>query len=313
MMSTFRLVLLVLVVVSVGCAHKPNETAPVTSASAPGENVPEPMKDAVEDPTSDITAVPPVKSAAVSAAGSNEQIPAGAPVAGKDESSVADGQIEDVYLDDDLDFLDEELEEEIYAVSDPLAPWNRMMFNFNDKLYFWFLKPVSSGYVSVVPSPVRSGISNFFDNLSTPIRMTSSLLQGNGTQAQAEFARFLFNTTFGVFGFGSPADDYPHLTKKDEDLGQALGAHGVGNGWYVVWPFLGPSTFRDTVGTVGDAFMNPVTYLPLGASMGITGEKKLNETSYRIGDYETLKEASIDPYEALRDAYLQHRQTKVED
>ncbi len=262
--------------------------------------------------TPNVTAEP-AESAAVPPAGSDEPISAGAPMADNDESSVADGEIEDVYLDDDLDFLDEELEEEIYAVSDPLAPWNRTMFNFNDKLYFWFLKPVSSGYVSVVPSPVRSGISNFFDNLSTPIRMTSSLLQGKGTQAQAEFARFLFNTTFGVFGFGSPADDYPHLTKKDEDLGQALGAHGVGNGWYVVWPVLGPSTLRDTVGTVGDAFMNPVSYLPLGASMGITGEKKLNETSYRIGDYETLKEASIDPYEALRDAYLQHRQTKVED
>jgi len=90
-----------------------------------------------------------------------------------------------------------------------------------------------------------------------------------------------------------------------------LGAYGVVNSCYIVWPIFGPSTLRDTVGTMGDVFMNPISYLPLGASMGITGEEKLNQTSFRNGDYESLKEAAIDPYEALRDAYLQHRQAKV--
>lgn len=297
MMSGYRYALLWVAVFFVGCSHGGQTKAPVTNDPV--------MTEVME------TDGNPDKDDLAGQGASETGLMADAP---SDAEESGAGGIEDVYLDDDLDFLEEEYEEEIYTtVSDPLAPWNRMMFNFNDKLYFWFLKPVSSGYVSVVPSTVRSGVSNFFDNLAAPVRMSSSLLQGKGTQAQAEFARFLFNSTFGFFGFGSPADDYPHLSEKDEDLGQALGSYGVGEGWYIVWPFLGPSTVRDTVGTVGDAFMNPVSYLPLGASLGLTGEKKLNEVSYRIGDYETLKDAAIDPYEALRDAYLQHRQTKIEE
>ena len=186
-----------------------------------------------------------------------------------------------------------------------------MMFHFNDKLYFWFLKPVSTGYETVVPTPVRTGVLNFFTNLAAPMRMGSCLLQGKGEEAGAEFTRLMFNTTFGVLGLGDPAKDYPELNPHDEDLGQTLGAYGVGNGCYIVWPIFGPSTLRDTVGTMGDVFMNPISYLPLGASMGITGEEKLNQTSFRNGDYESLKEAAIDPYEALRDAYIQHRQAKV--
>ena len=304
MMPAHRYALLGLAFFFVGCLHAGDKKAPVTADVATVEAVKADVEPDRGGLSREKTAVAGSKPAA---AGEEER----STVTGAERSQT--GEIEDVYLDDDLDFLDEDYETEIYTASDPLAPWNRMMFNFNDKLYFWFLKPVSSGYVQVVPSPVRLGIANFFENLSAPVRMSSSLLQGKGTQAQAEFARFLFNSTFGFFGFGSPADAYPHLSEKDEDMGQALGSYGVSEGFYIVWPFLGPSTLRDTVGTVGDAVVNPVSYLPLGASMGLAGEKKLNEASYRIGDYETLKGAAIDPYEAVRDAYLQHRQTKIED
>jgi phospholipid-binding lipoprotein MlaA len=232
-----------------------------------------------------------------------------------DEADVPNEQdIEAEFLDDDLDFLDEEDDEQAVIVADPLAPWNRLMFRFNDKLYFWLFKPVSEKYASMVPSPVRGSVQNFFTNLAAPIRIGSCAIQGKGTEAQAEFARFLFNSTFGVGGLGNPSQEYPHLQAvHDEDMGQALGTHGVDNGFYIVWPVLGPSTARDTAGTVGDMFMNPISYLPLAASASLTGEKKLNESTYMPGAYEDLKDAAIDPYEAVRDAYLQHRQKKVEE
>jgi phospholipid-binding lipoprotein MlaA len=227
-----------------------------------------------------------------------------------DGSFMGEGELETGFLDDDLDFLDEE--EDVY-VSDPLEPWNRLMFQVNDKLYFWVMKPASTGYKAVLPGPVRTGVQNFFTNLTAPIRIVSCLVQGQGREAQAEFARFLLNSTIGVFGFGDPAKKNPELNIHDEDMGQALAVRGVDEGYYIVWPVLGPSTLRDTAGTVGDFFMNPISYLPLATSAGVTGEKKLNETSFCPGDYEALKKAAIDPYEAVRDAYIQHRQKKVEE
>ena len=83
---------------------------------------------------------------------------------------------------------------------------------------------------------------------------------------------------------------------------------------YIVWPFLGPSTLRDSVGLLGDSFINPLSYVePVEAAVGIYGYRIVNDISFRLGDYESLKEAAIDPYEALRDAYIQHRKSKVEE
>jgi phospholipid-binding lipoprotein MlaA len=223
-------------------------------------------------------------------------------------------QIEAEFLDEDLDFLDEEEGDgQVVSIADPLAPWNRLMFRFNDRLYYWFLKPVSTGYKAAVPHVVRKGVENFFENLGAPVRMGSCLVQGKGKEAQAEFVRFTYNTTFGMLGFGDLSERYPELATHDEDMGQALAVHGVNEGYYVVWPVLGPSTFRDTAGTVGDLFMNPISYLPIGASLSATGEKKVNSASFRLGDYEALTDAAIDPYDAVRDAYLQYRRAKVEE
>ena len=225
------------------------------------------------------------------------------------EPASADSGMED--LDDD--FFDDEFEEEPDQIADPLSMWNRAMFHFNDKLYFWVLKPLASGYKAVTPDVFRTGVKNFFRNLTTPIRLANCVLQGKREAFGIELTRFVMNTTVGVLGLGSPADNDPRLIRPDEeDFGQTLGKYGIGNGFYIVWPVIGSSTLRDTVGRVGDWFLNPINYIdPKEASWAVWGFDKVNQTSYRIGDYESLKKAAIDPYIALRDVYIQFRTKKV--
>ena len=225
------------------------------------------------------------------------------------EPASADSDMED--LDDD--FFDDEFEKDPDQIADPLSMWNRAMFHFNDKLYFWVLKPLARGYKAVTPDFFRTGVKNFFRNITTPIRLVNCALQGKGEASGIEIARFVVNTTVGVLGLGSPADNYPSLIRPDEeDLGQTLGKYGIGNGFYIVWPVIGPSTVRDTVGRVGDWFLNPINYIePPEASWAVWGFDKVNQTSFRIGDYEALKKAAIDPYVALRDVYIQFRTKKI--
>jgi len=230
------------------------------------------------------------------------------------QTTLKQGDNEEDSSEDSLEFFGEDTKEEVVHVADPLSPWNRAMFHFNDKLYFWLLKPLSRGYRAVIPTPVRSGVKNFFRNITMPIRMVSCLLQGKGRAASAELSRFLINSTVGVLGFGNPAKRWPELSPSEEDLGQTLGSYGIGNGFYIVWPVLGPSTLRDSVGMVGEWFLDPVSYVdPTEAYLEIWTLDKVNETSFRIGDYESLKEAAIDPYVAFRNAYIQHRKKKVEE
>lgn len=214
----------------------------------------------------------------------------------------------------ELDTLYAEAEAGVVHVADPIAPFNRAMYHFNDKLYFWVLKPVARGYRYVVPTPLRDAVRNFFSNLITPVRLVNCILQGKFYSAGTEFTRFVVNSTAGMLGFADPARNNPQLTPKDEDLGQTLGKYGIGNGFYIVWPFLGPSTLRDTVGMAGDLFLNPVAYVqPSEAAFGISALKKVNTTSFHIGDYEAIKEASLDPYSAIRDAYIQNRMKKIKE
>jgi phospholipid-binding lipoprotein MlaA len=225
------------------------------------------------------------------------------------------GMVELAALESDLDvFFAEETEEEAVRVADPLQPWNRAMFHFNDKLYFWLLKPVSRGYKAVIPTPVRSGVRNFFHNITAPVRIVSALLQGKGRAASAELTSFLINSTVGILGFGDPAKRWPELSHSEEDLGQTLATYGIGDGFYIVWPILGPSTLRDSVGMVGDWLLDPTKYVdPFEASVGLWAVDNVNDTSFRIGDYESLKEAAIDPYIAIRNIYIQNRKKKVEE
>jgi phospholipid-binding lipoprotein MlaA len=231
---------------------------------------------------------------------------------GETEQMPSDSEMEDT---SDEDFFEDEFEEDKLQVADPLSPWNRAMFHFNDKLYFWVLKPLARGYKAVAPNFIRTGVKNFFRNITTPIRLVNCMLQAKGKAAAVEISRFVVNTTIGVLGFGSPADKYPKLAPPDsEDLGQTLGNYGLGNGFYIVWPIFGPSTLRDSIGRAGDFFLDPVNYVdPAEASIGIRAFDTVNNTSFRIGDYESFKKSAIDPYTALRDVYLQIRENKIKE
>lgn len=220
------------------------------------------------------------------------------------------------FSDDEPDFLTEETEEakkeEVISIADPLYYWNWSVFHFNDKLYFWFLKPVSEAYRAVVPRQVRSGLHNFFYNIEMPVRFVNCILQGKIEAAVDEFASFVVNSTEGILGFDDPAKNYPELNQGVEDFGQTLGSYRIGNGIYIVWPLLGPSTLRDTIGMAGDSFLKPSSYVePLELSMSVTGLRTINATSFKIGDYETFKKAALEPYEGLRNAYIQNRQKKI--
>jgi phospholipid-binding lipoprotein MlaA len=206
-------------------------------------------------------------------------------------------------------------EDKSVRIADPIAPWNKAMYHFNDKLYFWVLKPVAQGYSAVMPEDVRISFSNFFSNLTTPIRFVSSLLQFKVKDAGNELIRCVYNSTAGIGGLADVAKTDLGISRKEEDLGQTLGRYGIGQGFYIVWPFLGPSSLRDSVGTVGDWFLDPVTYVnPLFFdSLGIRTFDKVNTVSLHIGDYEDLKKSAIDPYVSLRDAYTQYRKKKVEE
>lgn len=221
--------------------------------------------------------------------------------------------VDEELADDDL-FADEDMASftSVEVVSDPFYSFNKAMFTFNDRMYFWLLKPVAEGYKIITNETIRTGVSNFFKNLGFPIRFVNNTLQGKFKGAGTELGRFVVNTTVGVLGLGDPAKNYLGLEPSKEDLGQTLAYYGIGNGPYVVWPVFGPSTLRDTIGNSIDYYLHPVTYVePDILSYGIRAGEKINLTYYSLGDYEAIKKAYIDPYERIKEFYIEYRKDEV--
>jgi phospholipid-binding lipoprotein MlaA len=217
---------------------------------------------------------------------------------------------EDEY-DDEYDDEDEYADEEdVELISDPLIGLNTGFYHFNDKMYFWVLKPVSRGYGFIIPEELRMAIRNMFYNIRFPVRFINCLLQGKGRKASYEFGQFFINTTAGFLGMANVAANYPKLQPSAEDLGQTFAVWGMGNGAFLMLPFFGPSSMRDGVGKVGDTFLDPIWWYfrdDIWVSLGIRAGETVNAVSLRIGEYEALKEAAIDPYVMLRNAYVQNR------
>jgi phospholipid-binding lipoprotein MlaA len=219
---------------------------------------------------------------------------------------------EEALFEEDWDTTEDFGEQEIYQVPDPIEPFNRFMFGFNDTMYEWLWRPLSLGYRKVTPQMVRSGIQNFFTNLGAPVRTAGCILQGKGQGAATEVAKFIFNSTFGLLGFFDLFKNYPEMNPDPEDVGQSLAVYGIGDGFYIVWPFWGPSTLRDTVGEIGNGLLDPVNYIdPYSAALAVKGIKTVNHLTFRIEDIDALKKAALDPYEAARNFYIQLRQNHI--
>ncbi|HBI47938.1 MAG TPA: VacJ family lipoprotein [Smithella sp.] len=281
--KSFLFLILLCVILTTGCAHSPgpsSATLPVAKSS------PQPIL----------------------LASTSEQSTA--------QSAVdAVNPLDDEYKEDELvdEYAKNAVQEERVEIADPLETVNRAMHQFNDKLYFWALKPVAQGYKAIVPEPARVSVKNFFSNLGFPARFLSCLLQADFSGVATETGRFTINTIWGIGGLLDPsAGKELDLQKQDTDLGQTLGVWGVGQGFYIVWPVFGPSSPRDSVSIVGDYFLYPVSYIsPWYAGGGVKAYEEVNATSLRIGDYEALKDAAVDPYVAFRDAYAQYRFKKI--
>lgn len=217
--------------------------------------------------------------------------------------------------DEESEFVDVELE--TVFIQDPVQPYNRAIFTFNDKAYYYFFRPIYKGYEVVLPEKARLGVRNFFTNVRTPVRLFNCLFQGKFKGAGTEALRLVINSTLGVAGFSDPAKKYFELDIQDEDFGQTLGRYKMGTGPHIEWPFLGPSNVRDTIGLVGDIALDPITLLFLVNPFAPTGAKAfmgVNDLSIDKGDtYESLVEKAIDPYIAVQDAYTQNRSKKIRE
>ncbi|MEF2143839.1 MAG: VacJ family lipoprotein [Desulfovibrionaceae bacterium] len=198
---------------------------------------------------------------------------------------------------------------------DPFEGWNRFWFKANDRLYTYLLHPVAQAYAYVIPERPRHWVQNFFTNLLFPVRFVNCIFQGKIDSAGMELSKFIANSTFGLAGFGDVTSDLKPVRPTppgDEDLGQTFGAWGMGNGAYLVWPILGPSTVRDSVGYVGDYFLTPTSYLhPWYWSTAAKTYDRINYVSLNLNVYDDLKEGAIDPYVTFKSAYLRYRAKKV--
>ncbi|MCL2458344.1 MAG: VacJ family lipoprotein [Desulfobulbus sp.] len=212
-----------------------------------------------------------------------------------------------------VDFLSDDSYEKPISevkVSDPIEPFNRAMFAVNDKFYIWLLEPVATGYSKVLPNDIRLCIGNFFYNLGEPIRSVNCLLQGRFRDTGRTLGRFLINSIFGVFGLADPAGDEFAIAPVYANFGQTLSVWGVGDGFYLVAPLLGPSTLRDFSGTVVDGFAS-TTYTPWNddtlTTTTVQAAKAVNRTSLHLGEYLDIKSMSFDSYVAFRNGYFQMR------
>ena len=204
-------------------------------------------------------------------------------------------------------------------VKDSLPNFNRTMYNVNDKIYYYGLKPAYKGYNYIVPEKARVSVRNFFTNLKMPVRFFNCLFQAKFSNAGIEISRFLINSTIGLAGFFDPAKSQFNMEMHDADFGQTLAKYKVSSGTYINWPIIGPSTVRDTVGYVGDLALSPTTWVsfffltPI-ESIGRGAYETVNDVSIDKGTtYESITVGAVDPYVALQDAYVQNRNKKIKE
>lgn len=199
---------------------------------------------------------------------------------------------------------------------DPIEGFNRAMFAFNEGLDAAIIKPVATGYDAVIPSPIQTGVTNFFGNIADFFIGINNILQGKVGDGFGDFGRVAINTTVGVFGVMDWATEMG-IEKHNEDFGQTFGRWGVGDGAYVVLPIFGSRTARDTVGLVLDSKADPITnkrYVKkVGTRNSLVVLRLIDNRANLLPADKVIEEASLDKYAYIRGAYLQRRLSLIHD
>lgn len=196
---------------------------------------------------------------------------------------------------------------------DPLEPFNRAMFGFNDVVDDAVARPVARAYRAALPGLVRTGISNFFSNLEDAWISVNDVLQGKVQQGIEDFGRFLLNSTFGIGGIFDIASE-AGLKKNNEDFGQTLGSWGIGSGAYLVLPFLGPSTVRDGLGFLLDSQADLVFRIDgVRAHNSLYLTRAISTRANLLDASNVIETAALDKYAFVREAWLQRRRNLVYD
>lgn len=201
------------------------------------------------------------------------------------------------------------------AKVDPFESINRAVFTFNENADEYVVKPAAEAYKFVLPEFIRTGVTNFFSNIGDVFVAANNLLQGKPVNAANDIGRFLVNSTIGILGFFDIATD-AGLEKNQEDFGQTLGVWGLSDGPYVVLPFFGPSSVRDTAGFVVDVKTNFIlnsNHLNDDQKIGTTVLRVINYRANLLEASQLLEDAAFDKYSFLRDSYLQRRRNQVYD
>ncbi len=227
---------------------------------------------------------------------------------------------DEAYIDEET-FFNEDIEQDLgkRSIRDPFKKLNKKVFRFNDWMYRRALAPLARGYRKVMPDPAEKGVRNFIRNIKFPIRLVGSLLQGKVKRASKETGAFIVNSTLGIGGLFRPAKDIKPLADiPAEDLGQAFAKWGINDGVYIVLPILGPTSLRDGIARLGTRVIDP-----LASSSNLIEDNELRiltqginavaEAGPVLEQYEAMTESSVDPYEAIKDAYKQHRDNQIKN
>ena len=195
---------------------------------------------------------------------------------------------------------------------DPLESWNRGVFSFNETVDVHVLKPVAEGYVKVTPQPVRTGVRNFFGNIVDVWSSVNLFLQGRLKEGAASTMRVAVNSTLGLGGLIDLATPM-RLDRFNEDLGQTLGVWGAPSGAYIVWPLMGPSSVRDSANIASSMTFSATTLIDGAREDNLA--RLLNVVSTRaayLSATDLLDSVALDKYAFTRDAYLQRRQSLID-
>ena len=196
---------------------------------------------------------------------------------------------------------------------DPFEPLNRGVYKFNERVDKAVLRPTARAYRAVLPSFVRQSVGNVFSNIGDVRVVLNNTLQGKFTTAYSDFGRIAINSTIGVLGLFDVASE-AGIEKHQEDFGQTLGWWGIPDGPFIMLPLFGPSSLRDTVGFAVDWFTDPITYVdPSRAHNQLTATRLVNRRAELLDAKQMLDNAALDPYQFMRDGYLQRRRNLVFD